>query len=108
MIFNENLLTWGTMDVSLIEKAYKQTKSEILFELCSSSTMDKIEKSLKSQLPDDYIVKCDLELNPNNIIESGNILARIYRKTNVNNSYNYIDIIFNYETISRFTAKHTR
>lgn len=94
MTLNNNLVTWGSMDVSLIEKAYEQTKSEILFELCNSNTMDEIKKSLELQLPSDYIIKCDLELNPIDVISSGNLVARVFRKSSVNNSYNYIDIIF--------------
>ena len=92
MTLNKYLCTWGTMNVALIEKAYHQTKSEVLYQLCNSTTMDKIKSSLESQLPSDYLVKCDLEINPVEIIKTGNILARIFRKTN--NNYNYVDIIF--------------
>jgi hypothetical protein len=91
---NRNLITWGDIDVRLIEQAYEYVAKKISGKFCDSNTMSEIVILFESQLPEDYWVKCDLELNTPEIIDGQHVLARVFKNTLPIGTNNYIDVIF--------------
>lgn len=91
---NRNLITWGDIDVRLIEQGYEYVAKKISGKFCDSITMSEIVTLFESQLPRDYWVKCDLELNTPEIIDEQHILARVFKNTFPIGTKNYIDVIF--------------
>lgn len=81
------------MNIKLIEEAYNKISPLIGSDYPDSKTRTKVKKLMEAFLPD-YEIKCDEENNPSFFVDNGNVLVTVKTKTQIDGSFNYVDVIF--------------
>ncbi|TFG71762.1 MAG: hypothetical protein E4H26_11955 [Flavobacteriales bacterium] len=77
------------IDINYVQEAYDEVREIVVFDMVDKVTREKIYTMMKEKLPY-YRIKCDEENNPTEVIDNGNICARVTDPA----SGNYIDMIF--------------
>jgi len=83
-----SLINPGALDIDKIQKAYDQILDEVLWEVISSDLRSKIKRLMEEKLPE-YVIKCDEENNPTEVIDAGNIWVKVSDKK----TQNYVNLI---------------
>lgn len=90
-MIDKKLITWGGLNIKLIDKAYEEIAPKVQHRMCNKETRKIIREMMKEKLPE-YNITCDESNNPPDVIDSGNILAHV--STYINGEYKYVDVIF--------------
>ena len=81
------------MDVNKIAQVYKDVRDSVVLEMINEETINTIRKELEARLPE-YKIKCDYENNPQDVIDGGQVIAKVYDQQKYSHTYNYINLTF--------------
>ena len=93
MVLSEKLITWGDMDIPKITNVYNNIAPVIAGEYPDKKIRNEIKLLMEEALPE-YVIKCDEENNPPEVMDSGNVFVMVSTKPKPDGSYNYINVIF--------------